>query len=130
MGKTKAKRVPYVDFQPRDRHSIATWRKVQKLYSEGMKRSKIEEELKIRLNKCTFSKNVKKSYDVADVNSRTLNRSHKMTDCPEMTQFKQETVRLFNEKNRHGAFGYSFLCLAGNQVREQEKFKNNFKVIN
>ena len=48
-----------------------------------------------------------------------------MTDCPEMTQFKQETVRLFNEKNRHGAFGYSFLCLAGNQVREQEKFKNN-----
>ena len=46
-----------------------------------------------------------------------------MMDCPEMTQFKQETVRLFNEKKRHGAFGYSFLCLAGNQVREQEKFK-------
>ena len=105
MAKTKAKRVPYVDFQPRDRHSIATWRKVQKLYYEGMKRSKIEEELKIRLNKCTFSINVRKSYDVPDVNSRTLNRSHKMTDCPEMTQFKQETVRLFNEKNRHGAFG-------------------------
>ena len=34
MGKTKAKRVSYVDFQQRDRHSIATWRKVKKLYKE------------------------------------------------------------------------------------------------
>ena len=50
-----------MDFQSRDCHSIATWRKVQKLYSGGMKRSKIEEELKIRLNKCTFSINVRKS---------------------------------------------------------------------
>ena len=125
MGKTKAKRVSYVDFQPRDRHFIATWRKVKKLYSEGMKRSKIETELKICLHKRTFNRNMKKNYDEPEVNSRSLNRSHKKTDCAEMTQFKQETVRLFNEKNCHGAFGYSFLYLAGNQVREQERFKNN-----
>ena len=77
MGKTKAKRVPYKDFNPRDRYPITTWRKVKALYLQGLKRGKIEEELGIRLNKRTLNINMKKSYDNRDVNSRNHNRSHK-----------------------------------------------------
>ena len=37
---------------------------------------------------------MKKNYGGQDINSRTLNRSHKLTDFNR----KQGTVRLFNEK--------------------------------
>ena len=74
MAKTKAKRVPYRDFNPRDRYSIETWRKVKSLFNQGFKRAQIEDQMKIKLHKRTFNQNMKKNYDVPDVNSRKLNR--------------------------------------------------------
>ena len=79
MAKTKAKRVPYRDFNPRDRYSIETWRKVKSLFNQGFKRAQIEDQMKIKLHKRTFNQNMKKNYDVPDVNSRKLNRSNKRT---------------------------------------------------
>ena len=70
MAKTKAKRVPYRDFNPRDRYSIETWRKVKSLFNQGFKRAQIEDQMKIKLHKRTFNQNMKKNYDVPDVNSR------------------------------------------------------------
>ena len=70
MAKTKAKRVPYRDFDPRDRFSIETWRKVKSLFNQGFKRAQIEDQMKIKLHKRTFNQNMKKNYDVPDVNSR------------------------------------------------------------
>ena len=49
MAKTKAKRVPYRDFDPRDRFSIETWRKVKSLFNQGFKRAQIEDQMKIKL---------------------------------------------------------------------------------
>ena len=43
MAKTKAKRVPYRDFDPRDRFSIETWRKVKSLFNPGFKQAQIED---------------------------------------------------------------------------------------
>ena len=68
MAKTKAKRVPYRDFNPRDRYSIETWRKVKSLFNQGFKRAQIEDQMKIKLHKRTFNQNMKKNYDVPDVN--------------------------------------------------------------
>ena len=113
MGKTKAKREPYKDFNPRDRYPISTWRKVKALYLQGLKRGKIEEELGIRLHKRTFNRNMKKSYDNRDVNSRKHNRSHKVTDESEMVEFKQETVRLFNKKKPSWRFWVLFSISCG-----------------
>ena len=48
MAKTKAKRVPYRDFNPRDRYSIKTWRKVKSLFNQGFKRAQIEDQMKIK----------------------------------------------------------------------------------
>lgn len=62
MGKTKAKHEPYKDFNQRDRFPISTWR--------------------------TLNRNMKKSYDNRDVNSRKHNRSHKVTEGSEMVEFK------------------------------------------
>ena len=121
MAKTKAKRVPYRDFNPRDRYSIETWRKVKSLFNQGFKRAQIEDQMKIKLHKRTFNQNMKKNYDVPDVNSRKLNRSNKRTDCTVMNDFERDLVRLFNTKNRHGAFGYFFLSLSdGEKPRNKQ----------
>ena len=63
MAKTKAKRVPYRDFNPRDRYSIETWRKVKSLFNQGFKRAQIEDQMKIKLHKRTFNQNMKKNYE-------------------------------------------------------------------
>ena len=128
MAKTKAKRVPYRDFNPRDRYSIETWRKVKSLFNQGFKRAQIEDQMKIKLHKRTFNQNMKKNYDVPDVNSRKLNRSNKRTDCTVINDFERDLVRLFNTKNRHGAFGYFFLSLSAEQTRKEEKYKTNEKI--
>ena len=98
MAKTKAKRVPYRDFNPRDRYSIETWRKVKSLFNQGFKRAQIEDQMKIKLHKRNFNQNMKKNYDVPDVNSRKLNRTNKRTDCTVMKDFERESVQLFNTK--------------------------------
>ena len=90
MAKTKAKRVPYRDFDPRDRFSIETWRKVKSLFNQGFKRAQIEDQMKIKLHKRTFNQNMKKNYDVPDVNSRKLNRSNKRTDCTVINDFERD----------------------------------------
>ena len=95
MAETKAKRV-----------------KVMSLFNQGFKRAQIEDQMKIKLHKRTFNQNMKKNYDVPDVNSRKLNRSNKRTDCTVINDFERDLVRLFNTKNRHGAFGYFFLSLS------------------
>jgi len=67
MAKTKAKRVPYRDFNPRDRYSIETWRKVKSLFNQGFKRAQIEDQMKIKLHKRTFfSKEVNSKSSVMD----------------------------------------------------------------
>ena len=132
MGKTKAKREPYKDFNPRDRYSISTWRKVKALYLQGLKRTKIEEELDIRLHKRTFNRNMKKSYDNRDVNSRKHNRSHKGTDGSEMVEFKQETVRLFNKKTVMALLVTIFyqLRLKKFESKTSTKMMKQFKIFN
>ena len=67
---------------------------------------------------------MKKNYDVPDVNSRKLNRTNKRTDCTVMNDFERDLVRLFNTKNRHGAFGYFFLSLS-----DGEKPRNILKLV-
>ena len=44
MAETKAKRVPYSDFELRDRFSIETWRKVMSLFNQGFKRAQTEDQ--------------------------------------------------------------------------------------
>ena len=47
-----------------------------------------------------------------------------------MVKLKQETVRLFNKKNRHGAFGYYFLSVAAEEIRKQDKYKDDEAIQN
>ena len=77
----------------------------------------------VAITRSTFFKNVRKDFN-DQVKSRKFNLTHKKTDNPVYKKFELEVVKYFNKKNRTGCFGFQFIGLSAEEVRQRKEFKD------
>ena len=77
----------------------------------------------VAITRSTFFKNVRKDFK-DQFKSREFNLTHKKTDNPVYKKFELEVVKYFNKKNRTGCFGFQFISLSAEEVRQRKEFKD------